>query len=109
MNENEIRFFQEQRAKAVNAIERRDHRAVSAITGMLWGFLIGQDVNNIRIRTQALEAMSVGLRSENISTLVRELNKVEDAFKVLRAVPTHVPARTHNAANHGYFPVDLTN
>jgi hypothetical protein len=85
VNDYEVRFFQEQRAKAVNAIERKDHRTVAAITGMLWGFLIGKDVENLRIKTQALEAMNLGLRSENLSTLVRELNKVEDAFKVLRA------------------------
>jgi hypothetical protein len=88
VNDDEVRFFQEQRTKAVNAVERRDHRTVAAITGMLWGFLIGKNVENVHIKTQALDAMSLGLRSENMSTLVRELNKVEDAFKVLRAAKT---------------------
>lgn len=93
MNNHEVRFFEEQRAKAVNAIERRDHRTVAAITGMLWGFLIGKNVENVHIKTQALEAMGLGLCSENMSTLVRELNKVEDAFKMLRAMETKDASR----------------
>jgi hypothetical protein len=108
VNDYEVRFFQEQRAKAVNAIERKDHRAVAAITGMLWGFLIGKDVENLRIKTQALEAMNLGLRSENLSTLVRELNKVEDAFKVLRATKTESVPKNRNDT-HGSALADLLN